>query len=135
MYTVEVSVPFEAAHILPLHSGKCKNLHGHNYILKAGFQSIDLNEQDMVIDFGEAKKIIKNYIDKEVDHALIVSCGPNEKLPPYQDKRYVIYDSRQPTAEVMSRHFYETLKYPYKLKLLKYIIIEETPGCFAKYEE
>lgn len=56
---------FEAAHSLPNHEGKCRNLHGHNYKLEvtvAGPIQTEGPEKGMVIDFSKLKKQLNEYL-------------------------------------------------------------------------
>jgi 6-pyruvoyl-tetrahydropterin synthase len=62
---------FDYGHFIPKHN-KCYTLHGHSARVRIrvlGYQS----ENDMLIDFGELKKIVKNVIKSYYDHKLIVS--------------------------------------------------------------
>ena len=62
--TVCKKFTFEAAHRLPKHKGKCKNFHGHHYILEVTIGASLLNGDGMIIDFGDLKEIVnKNIID------------------------------------------------------------------------
>ncbi len=96
---------FEAAHALDGYDGKCKDIHGHSYHLKItliGQPTTDqaLSDCGMVIDFGDIKKIIKNYVYEEFDHRLILRN--DSRFKGLEDKnpriRYVNY---QPTCENM----------------------------------
>ena len=60
---------FEAAHKLPNHSGKCRNLHGHSYKLEVTVSSNKLNGQGMVMDFGDLKAIVKKHVLDKFDHS------------------------------------------------------------------
>ena len=59
---------FHAAHLLKNHSGKCKYLHGHSYILEVTLRGEISNSSGMLYDFGDVKKIVKDNIIKIVDH-------------------------------------------------------------------
>ncbi len=62
---------FEAAHNLPLHDGKCKNLHGHSYVLEVFVSGLVQNEGPkigMVMDFSDLSKIVKEKIIDIWDH-------------------------------------------------------------------
>jgi queuosine biosynthesis protein QueD len=68
---------FDAAHQIPTHHGKCKNLHGHTYRVFAEVTG-DVQEDDpdrsdygMVIDFGVIKDLYKAKIHARLDHAFI----------------------------------------------------------------
>ena len=62
---------FEAAHQLNLsYESKCENLHGHSYKCAITITSKDgkLNQDGMIVDFVEFKKIIKEKIEDRLDH-------------------------------------------------------------------
>ena len=58
---------FESAHTLPWHQGKCKNLHGHSYKLFVTIEGM-INENGIVMDFGDLKKIVNENIVDLMDH-------------------------------------------------------------------
>ncbi len=77
--TVTKQFRFEAAHTLPNHNGKCKNLHGHSYLLEvtvSGEKQISGPQEGMIIDFGDMTKIVEEHIVKKWDHQFL-----NDILP------------------------------------------------------
>ena len=63
MYRVIKRLEISASHKLDLpYESKCKNLHGHNWILTVYLQSETL-ENGMVFDFTEIKKLVKSKLD------------------------------------------------------------------------
>lgn len=80
---------FEAAHRLPNHDGKCRNLHGHSYRLQIEVSGLVVHhpghpKDGMLVDFGDLKTAIKYHIWERLDHKYL-----NEDLP----------DIGTPTAE------------------------------------
>jgi len=73
MLSVTKIMEFEAAHCLEGHKGKCKNLHGHTYKLEitVGSSYNGYMSNNMVIDFGDLKEIMKEMVDKYFDHCYI----------------------------------------------------------------
>lgn len=67
---------FDAAHHLHNYEGKCKNLHGHTYVVIFGISGF-VDERGLLIDFGDIKEIWKNEIEVFLDHRYL-----NETLPP-----------------------------------------------------
>lgn len=61
---------FEAAHYLPLHEGQCRELHGHRYQLEVTVEG-PVNDDGMVIDFGQLAEIVKTSILNIYDHSLL----------------------------------------------------------------
>ena len=76
MLTVTKRFEFEAAHNLPKHPGKCKQLHGHSYQLEVEIgiwnQGRILDDVDpdtgMIMDFGDLKQIVQETIIERMDH-------------------------------------------------------------------
>lgn len=67
---------FEAAHLLPNHDGKCKNLHGHSYkvevALEGGLEGETVvnsgeSNEGMVLDFDHLNKAMEPIIET-LDH-------------------------------------------------------------------
>ena len=64
MFTIEKTFEIAASHSLSLnYESKCQGLHGHNWIITVTCQSETLNENGMVIDFGEIKRLIHEKLD------------------------------------------------------------------------
>ena len=62
---------FEAAHNLPDHPGRCKSLHGHSYKLEVTVSAREMNEQGMVMDFGDLKKSVNKHVINLFDHSYL----------------------------------------------------------------
>lgn len=70
---------FEAAHTLPNHDGKCKNLHGHSYLLEvtiSGAVNKEGPKEGMVMDFSDLSKVVDAEIISKWDHQYL-----NDILP------------------------------------------------------
>lgn len=75
---------FEAAHKLPNHDGKCRNLHGHTYrvqiwiegIIRMANPSHPHPKEGMVVDFGEVSEYFQDYVFSVLDHSYL-----NDALP------------------------------------------------------
>ena len=62
---------FDAAHRLPRHPGKCRELHGHGYVLEV---TVDLQvdpESGLAIDFHDMKEIVRKEVLEHLDHMYI----------------------------------------------------------------
>ncbi|MDQ0376509.1 6-pyruvoyl trahydropterin synthase family protein [Amycolatopsis thermophila] len=73
MTNVSIRVRFEAGHRLPQLPGKCHNLHGHSWqgwITVAG----TMNDQDVVVDFGELKAALQRWVDQNLDHGMLLGA-------------------------------------------------------------
>jgi queuosine biosynthesis protein QueD len=67
---------FSYAHILPMHAGKCHDLHGHNCELQIGVSGQIVGnssdaEHGMIADFGRIKRIVKELVVDVLDHKFI----------------------------------------------------------------
>lgn len=69
-FKLRTSVEFDAAHFLPNYEGKCQNLHGHRWIVDIEITTKDVNDNGMIIDFGDIKK----YINDNYDHRILNKC-------------------------------------------------------------
>lgn len=60
---------FEAAHRLPNHPGKCRELHGHSFRLGVTVEGPVDAGSGMVIDFAEVKRLVRGLVVDRLDHA------------------------------------------------------------------
>lgn len=73
MYKVSKRMEIAGAHKLNLdYNSKCKNLHGHNWIITVYCEATELNHNGMVVDFKKVKELVHG----KLDHAYV-----NEVLP------------------------------------------------------
>ena len=113
---IEKTFDFEMAHALDDHDGKCKNVHGHSYVLKVCLIGSPINQtghpkNGMVMDFGDLKKIVNNLIVDRFDHALVLWEGSPYLTPEVrktQEKLIVV--PYQPTCENLLSAFAEWLQ-------------------------
>lgn len=61
---------FDAAHRLERYRGKCEALHGHTYRLAVTLEGYRDND-DMVFDFTELKKLVTAKVLDRLDHAYL----------------------------------------------------------------
>lgn len=134
---------FDAGHRISTHTSKCRNLHGHRYVLEITLSGLiiadaGVPEQGMVMDFSEVKRIAKEALVDQWDHAFLVYAGDALVLSFLQslpDHKTVVLEV-QPTAEnlaliafgVLDRAFCD--KYGNQLQL-EHVRLFETPNCWA----
>lgn len=71
-YSLSKRMELAGAHFLNLdYDSKCKNLHGHNWIITVYCRANKLNHNGMIIDF----KHIKQLIHEPLDHSFIYEEG------------------------------------------------------------
>lgn len=78
MYELKTEAAFDSAHFLADYYGKCENLHGHRWrvvvYMRADELQIEGTMKDMVLDFGEFKRIVRAQADA-MDHMFLVEEG------------------------------------------------------------
>lgn len=109
MYAIEKRFTFEAGHLLDKlkENHPCTTIHGHSFKL---YVKLIVNELDpkigFVIDFGDLK-FIKEYIDKNIDHSLILT---ETQFTTFNNstcfrKTFVLYGYNNSSSENMCHHF------------------------------
>lgn len=68
----KLGIRFSSSHLLA-HHNKCSRLHGHTYVVKLKVKGA-VNDQWMVVDFGELKETLREIIS-EMDHRLLLPGG------------------------------------------------------------
>jgi len=133
---------FETGHALYGYDGKCRNVHGHSYKLSVtviGHPITDAThvKLGMVIDFSDLKKIVKEEIVNQFDHATIFNKNtPHVELAKeLMDRGHnVILADYQPTSENMVIDFAAKIKarLPENIKLYS-LKLQETETSFAEW--
>ncbi len=133
---------FETGHALYGYDGKCKNVHGHSYKLSvtvSGKPILDASHVKfgMVIDFGDLKKIVKEEIVDQFDHATVFNQNtPHVELANELKNRghHVILVDYQPTSENMVTDFAARIKnrLPHDVELHS-LKLQETESSFVEW--
>lgn len=106
--TKEIS--FCYGHRLLNYDGKCRYLHGHNGQVEIVLEGDELDERGMVVDFGDIKGPMKEWIDKNLDHRMLLN--QNDPVIPFlqeQGEPLFIMDCN-PTAEAIARRIYQAAR-------------------------
>ena len=129
---------FETAHALDGYSGKCKDIHGHSYHLKVTvigepMQDCLLSDCGMVVDFGDIKKVVREFVYEEFDHRLILRNDSRFKGIEEKNER-VRFVPYQPTCENMLIEIVTILqsKLPENVKLHS-AFLRETANSYAEW--
>lgn len=104
---------FEAAHRLPVHPGKCRELHGHSYELVVAVERPVDPHSGMAIDFSDLKRTVREEVIERVDHRCLNDLLDN------------------PTAELLVRWAWQRLAG--KLPGLVELELHETRDCSVIY--
>ncbi|MEN3007650.1 6-carboxytetrahydropterin synthase QueD [Pseudothermotoga sp.] len=103
MFFLSREFTFDAAHRLESYRGKCENLHGHTYRVRVTVFG-DVDEEGMVIDFVELKKIVNEKVLSLLDHKYLNQIIPQ---PTAENIAKWIWDQLQPVLRTEKRRLYE----------------------------
>lgn len=121
MYTISVQAHYDAAHRLRDYEGDCARLHGHRYVVQVALQTPTLGKGEMVFDFKDLKKHLRE-LAKKFDHQNL------NEIPPFTEI--------ESTTENQARYFFDELKRILPAELaegLLYARVSESPGQWAQY--
>lgn len=124
MFTLTKEFRFEASHQLVDHDGKCSRLHGHSWkgrvIVSGGRVSSDAPKRNMLVDFGDLKKLIDPIVEQFLDHHHL-----NETLR-----------CEAPTSEFIASWIFCSLERDIKLLAVRLVAVEidETCTSSCRYE-
>ncbi|HZW24072.1 MAG TPA: 6-carboxytetrahydropterin synthase QueD [Gallionella sp.] len=137
---------FDAGHRIPNHNSQCKHLHGHRYAIEITLSGDIIttegqSEQGMVMDFSDVKRIAKEKVVDEWDHAFLVYRGDRavcDFLASMPGHKTVVLDL-VPTAEHLAQAAFDILNTAYRdmygnnLRLER-VRLYETPNNWADCE-
>lgn len=134
-------IEIDMGHRIPNHLSKCRNIHGHRYVIEASIEgtldgTVGSSSQGMVKDFGDLKAAMMEVIHDVYDHALVLwVLDPLTKLIPQmetavQGELAIQVVSFVPTAENLARHFFSLLS-RHELSVAS-VVVWETPNCRAE---
>lgn len=64
MFKIQKRLEIAGSHCLDLpYDSKCNHIHGHNWIITVHCQAQTLNDNDMIVDFSEVKRLIHDKLD------------------------------------------------------------------------
>jgi 6-pyruvoyltetrahydropterin/6-carboxytetrahydropterin synthase len=107
MYRVTEIVEFCYGHRLLRYQGKCAHLHGHNGRAEIVLAAASLNPQSMVADFSDIARVVKGWIDQNLDHRMLLHR--DDPLVPVlrrADEPVFVMDA-DPTAEAIARLIFD----------------------------
>ena len=133
MYSVTKKIEFCYGHRLLDYDGMCKHPHGHNAVAEIEIRADSLDARNMVADFGDIKRVVKGWVDSELDHRMIlrrddplVRCLQSLGEPVY------LLESN-PTVERIARLVYDISR-EQGLPVVR-VTVWETPTSWATYSE
>jgi 6-pyruvoyltetrahydropterin/6-carboxytetrahydropterin synthase len=121
MFEITLEESISAAHALRAYRGACERAHGHNYRVRVTLEGEQLDEAGLLMDFVELRHLLREVLEP-FDHRML-----NEVAP---------FDSVNPTAENLARHFFEELEQRLAGRShvrVREVRVWETPGAAAAY--
>ena len=135
-------VQFCAGHRVMNHESKCRNLHGHNYVVFFHARAKELDNLGRVIDFSVLKEKLGGWVDECWDHGFIYFEQDMilEKMLTkmfHEDKIKLYSLPTNPTAENMASYLLHDVG-PRVLnntdvELFK-VVLWETENCYVEAE-
>ncbi len=81
MFEVTIEETFAAGHALRNYKGKCENVHGHNYRCQVTVEGAAVDDNGLLVDFVELKKVVHSVLDR-LDHQWLNEFPPFDKINP-----------------------------------------------------
>ena len=133
MYSVTKRIDFCYGHRLLDYDGACKHPHGHNAVAEIEVRTDSLDARDMVCDFSDIKLVVKQWIDGQFDHKMILRHDDPLVQPLQQLGEPVFVVDSNPTVERIARLIFDYVReqgFP-----VVGVKVWETPTSFATYGE
>ncbi len=133
MYSVTKRIDFCYGHRLLDYDGVCRHPHGHNAVAEIEIRTAALDARNMVVDFNDIKDLVKTWIDRELDHKMIlrhddVLVGALRSLG---EPVYLLESN--PTVERIARLIFDITR-EQNLPVAR-VTVWETPTSWATYTE
>ena len=131
MYSVTKRIDFCYGHRLLDYDGPCRHPHGHNAVAEIEVTSAKLDAQNMVVDFTVLKAQIKGWIDRELDHRMILRQDDPLVAALRSLGEPVHLLESNPTVERIARLIFETVTaFGF---VVRRVTVWETPTSSATY--
>jgi 6-pyruvoyltetrahydropterin/6-carboxytetrahydropterin synthase len=131
MYSVTKRIEFCYGHRLLDYDGICKHPHGHNALAEVEVRTDQLDTRNMVCDFSDIKRIVKGWIDREIDHKMILRRDDPLVAPLAALGEPMFLVDSNPTVEHIARVIFEYAS-SQQLPVVR-VTVWETPTSFAEY--
>ena len=139
MLQVTKIIRFETAHAIHGYEGKCRNIHGHSYVLHV---SVSLREDfgflpapGFILDFKDLKQIANRAITSIFDHRVVVSEAFVKEHAAVRELENIVIWTTEPTAENMVLYIRDRLQHELPGQvMLKRLVLYETSDSYATWE-
>ena len=120
MYTISVTTNFRAGHQLRPPQAT-EPYHIHDWLVEAAVGDESLNDNGLLFDFNELKKILEGIVC-QLDGRKLEDCP--------------CFENMNTSAENVARYIYDSIKnrLPQRISL-SYVEVTETADCRARYSE
>jgi 6-pyruvoyltetrahydropterin/6-carboxytetrahydropterin synthase len=131
MYSVTKRIDFCYGHRLLDYDGVCKHPHGHNAVAEIEVRTEALDKRNMVVDFTDIKQRVKSWIDRELDHRMILRRDDPlvDALQKLGEPVYLLESN--PTVERIARLLFDISR-EQGLPVSR-VTVWETPSSWATY--
>ncbi|HET9192775.1 MAG TPA: 6-carboxytetrahydropterin synthase [Vicinamibacterales bacterium] len=131
MYSVTKRIEFCYGHRLMDYDGVCRHPHGHNAIVEIDVRAERLDGRNMVADFTDIKRIVKGWIDSELDHKMILRRDDPlaEALRQLGEPMYLLESN--PTVERIAQLIFDMSRE--RGLPVSRVTVWETPTSWATY--
>jgi 6-pyruvoyltetrahydropterin/6-carboxytetrahydropterin synthase len=131
MYAVTKRIEFCYGHRLLDHDGPCRHPHGHNALVEVEVRAESLDAHDMVVDFGTIRQVLKPWIDRELDHKMLLRQDDPlvGALTGLGEPVYTLESN--PTAERIARLIFDVARE--QGLAVSRVTVWETPTSWAEY--
>jgi 6-pyruvoyltetrahydropterin/6-carboxytetrahydropterin synthase len=133
MYSVTKRIEFCYGHRLLDYDGICRHPHGHNGLVEVEVRSGELDKRNMVCDFSDIKRVVKGWIDRDLDHKMLLRRDDPLVKALEQLGEPVYLCESNPTAEHIAKIIYQHAASE-GLPVVR-VRLWETPTSFAEYAE
>ncbi len=131
MYLVTKRIEFCYGHRLLDYDGVCKHPHGHNAVAEIDVRTDRLDARNMVADFSDIKRLVKGWIDRELDHKMILRHDDPLVAPLRELGEPMFLLESNPTVERIARLIFEkTQELGFQVVAVR---VWETPSSFASF--
>ena len=131
MYSVTKRIEFCYGHRLLDYDGICKHPHGHNAVAEIEVRTDTLDNRNMVCDFSDIKRIVKGWIDAELDHKMVLRHDDPLVNPLKALGEHVFIVDSNPTVERIAKLIFDYADNQH-LPVVR-VTVWETPTSFAEY--
>jgi len=131
MYSVTKRIDFCYGHRLLDYDGICKHPHGHNAVAEIEVRTDQLDNRNMVCDFSDIKRIVKGWIDSELDHKMVLRHDDPLVKPLQQLGEPLFIVDSNPTVERIAKLIFD-YAVSQGLPVMR-VKVWETPTSYAEY--